>query len=145
MAGEKTENVLSEELAENEFSKWTDENDINVNTAGMNEQEAISFNLMKTRIIKAISKGLLIVNDNGNFEYTVSSRSPNGYAGDKVEILPPDGKAYMAVDNFKKDQNVHKSMAILSAMTGKDVSWFSKLANCDYKLFDAVVTFFITD
>lgn len=142
---EKNEVVISEEIAEEEFKKWADDNEIDIDTQKMSSEEKDSFDLMKGRIIKAISKGLLVIDDNGNFAYTISGKSQPGYAGSKLTISQPTGQAFIATDNFKQGQNVHKSMAILSALTGKDVKFFTNLHVKDYKVLDAIATFMLAD
>ena len=139
MAEEKM--VMSEELAMKEIERWADENDIDLYVNASNGEKLLDATAPK--LIKAICRGTLIVNDDGDFEYTISDRSPEGFAGTRLTIKTPTGAAYMALDSFKEHQGVHRTFAILSAMTGKDVSWFAKLSNIDYKILNFITSFFI--
>ena len=142
MADEK-ENAMSETLAENEFLRWAENADISVDTSDMNDEEKATFESLKRRIVKSIVKGQTIVNDDDNLEVTLSAKNPAGYAGEKLTFEPPTAQAYIGIDNFKAHQTIHKMIAVMSAMTGKDIGFFSKIANNDFKIFMAIATFFL--
>ena len=144
MADEKTI-AMSEELAENEFARWAEENDINTDTASMNDDEKNSFDGMKKKVVKSISLGQTVVNDEGNLEITLGKNNPEGYKGSVLTFKAPSAQAYLGIDNFKANQNVHRMVAVMSAMTGKDISYFSKICNKDFKLFMVIATFFLAD
>lgn len=140
MADEKA-TVTSEELALKEIERWADENDINLYVTTKDGDKLLDATAPK--LIRAIRRGSLVLNDDCEFEYTVSDKSPEGYAGTKLVLKRPTTAAYMALDSFKEHQSVHKVFGLLSAMTGKDVSWFAKLDNIDYKILNIVTSFFI--
>ena len=144
MADEKNA-VMSEELAENEFSRWAEENDINTDVGEMNEDEKKSFGGMKKKIVKSIASGQTVVNDGGSLEVTLGKSNPEGYAGNVLTFKAPSAQAYLGIDNFKDNQNIHKMVAVMSAMTGKDISYFSKICIKDFKLFIVIATFFLAD
>lgn len=144
MADEKN-TVMSEELAESEFNRWAEENDIDTDTAEMNEDEKKSFDNMKKKIVKSIASGQSVVNDEGNLEVTLGKNNPAGYAGTALTFKAPSAQAFLGIDNFKDNQNIHKMAAIMSAMTGKDISYFSKICVKDFKLFMVIATFFLAD
>ena len=62
---------------------------------------------------------------------------------EKIVLKNPTGAAYMAMDKFKEQEGVHKTMAVASAITGQDIRWFSNIANNDYKVISIIVGFFI--
>lgn len=139
MADEK-EVTMSEELAMQEIERWADENDIDLYVKTPNGEPLLDATVPK--LLKAIMSGALVLNDNCEFEYTISEKSPPGFAGEKITLKTPTGAAYMAMDNYKEQQSVHKTMAIMSAITGKDVSWFGRLSNNDYKIVNYITSFF---
>lgn len=138
---DETKTMMSEELAEAEVHRWAEANDIDLLTRTADGQLVLDASVPK--LVKAVQRGNLVVNDNGEFEYTVSGKSPQGFAGERITLKAPTGAAYMAMDSYKEQQGVHKTMAIASAITGKDVSWFGRLHNVDYKVVVTVVGFFI--
>lgn len=135
------EEKMSEELAMQEIERWADDNDIDLYVTVKDGTKLLDAGAPK--LIKAIRRGSLIVNDNCEFEYTVSDKSPAGYAGKKLVIKRPTSAAYMALDSYKDQQSVHKTFALLSSMTGMDVGWFAKLDNIDYKILNIITSFFI--
>ena len=135
------EEKMSEELAMQEIERWADDNDIDLYVTVKDGTKLLDATAPK--LIKAICRGSLIVNDNCEFEYTVSDKSPEGYAGTKLVIKRPTSAAYMALDSYKDQQSVHKTFALLSSMTGRDVGWFAKLDNIDYKILNIITSFFI--
>lgn len=139
MAEEKNE--MSEELAREDLEKWADANEIDLLVAGPNGEKVLDAGAAK--LIKAIQKGRLVLTGDNEFEYTISEKSPAGYAGKKLLITAPGGAAYMAMDKFKDQEGFHKTAAFLSATTGQDVAFFSKIHNIDFKVLNAVASFFM--
>lgn len=135
----KTE--ISEELAMKDLERWAEDNDIDLYVTTKDGDKLLDATAPK--LIKAIQRGSLVLNDQCEFEYTISQKSPQGFAGEKIVLRTPTSAAYMAMDSFKEQQSVHKTLALLSAMTGKDVSWFAKLSNIDYKILNFITSFFI--
>ncbi len=135
------ENVMTEELAMKELERWADDKDIDIYVTDGNGKKVLDASI--PRLLIVLQRAHMYLNDNCDFEYVISSKSPEGYAGEKIVLKNPTGAAYMAMDKFKEQEGVHKTMAVASAITGQDVSWFSKIANNDYKVVTAIVGFFI--
>lgn len=132
---------MSEELAMEEVRRWAEMNDIDLTVRNADGVQVMDAGVPK--LAAQVRGGRLALNDEGEFVYTVSEKSPAGFAGEKITFKTPTGSAYMAMDNYKDTQSVHKLMAFASAMTGKDVPWFSKLSNQDYKVVQNIASFFI--
>lgn len=135
------ENVMTEELAMKELERWVDDKDIDIYVTDRNGNKVLDASI--PRLLKEIQRGTLYLNDDCDFVYVISSKSPEGYAGEKITLKNPNGAAYMAMDKFKEQEGVHKTMAVASAITGQDIRWFSNIANNDYKLISNIVSFFI--
>lgn len=136
----KAKIAMSEELAEAEIRRWAEANDIDLMTQENGEEVFVAD---AKPLVKAIQKGRLVVNDEGNLEYTVSTNSPEGIAGETLTIKSPTATTYMAADTYNNAQTVHMMLAIAAGMTGKTVNWLGKLANQDYKILTRIVSFFI--
>lgn len=132
---------MSEEAAEKEFERWAESQDFEFDN--LDEKNATAVAGFRKTLVKSFMKGTLVFNDDGNLEYTVSERSPSGYAGDKVTITSMTGKVWMAMDGYKDTEQMHKIVAAASAITGKDHSWFSQLSGKDFNLFASVVGLFL--
>ena len=135
--------VIADEVCEKEFNEWCDANGIDYDTANMNEDDKDGFNKNKATIIKAAKTGRLVF-DGGKLECTISNLSPEGFAGQKINIGQPTGKIFTAMDGLKDTQLFKKQTSVMSALTGKDNGYFDKLHAIDWKLLQAVVVFFIT-
>ena len=138
---EQSKVTMTEEVAMDDLRRWAESNDIELEVVG--EDGGSKLDAAVPKLVRAMRQGRLVVNDDGDLEYTVSASSPEGFAGEVLKFSSPTGAAYMTMDKFKGEQGFHKLMGVASAMTGKDVSWFSRLDNRDYKIVMYVVGFFI--
>ncbi len=109
----------------------------------MNDEERESFSDIKNRFIQNCMEGRVEV-DGTTVTYTVSNFSAEGFKGETVKITRPNGAAFSAMDSFKDRENVHKLHGFMSAMTGKDVKYFSKIDIVDWKFFNAIATLFLS-
>lgn len=139
MADEK----VAREEAEKEFDNWCDVTGIDRETANMNDEDLKGFEDGKKRLVDACVIGLLVFDD-GNIEYTISSRSPENFAGVTLKIGQPNGKLFRAMDGMKETESFKKLNCVMSAMTGKDNGFFDKIHATDYKLLQAIAGFFLS-
>lgn len=135
------ENVMTEDLAMKEIERWAEDKDIDIYMTDGNGKRVLDASI--PRLLKELQRGNLYLNENCDFEYIISNKSPEGYAGEKITLKNPTGAAYMAMDKFKEQEGVHKTMAVASAITGQDIRWFANIANNDYKVISIIVGFFI--
>jgi hypothetical protein len=131
------------DTAEAEFMYYCESNDFETDEAAMNDDEQESFADIKRRFIKCCREGRVEV-DGMNLKYTVSKLSPEGFSGDVVIIKRPGGNAFVGMDNFKDRESVHKLHGFMSAITGKEVKYFSKIDIADWKFFQAVSSLFLS-
>jgi hypothetical protein len=129
--------------AEAEFMHYCESNDFETDETEMNDNEKESFAGIKRRFIKCCREGRVEV-DGMNLKYTISKLSPEGFAGDVVTIKRPGGNAFAGMDNFKDRESVHKLHGFMSAMTGKEIKYFSKIDIADWKFFEAVSSLFLS-
>ena len=137
----KDEKVISEDLAMKEIERWAEDKDIDIYIVDRDGKRILDASV--PRLLKEIQRGSLYLNDDCDFVYVISSKSPEGYAGEKLTLKNPTGAAYMAMDKFKEQEGIHKTLAVASAITGQDIRWFANLANNDYKVVSIIVGFFI--
>ena len=137
----KDEKVMSEELAMKEIERWAEDKDIDIYVVDRDGKRILDASV--PRLLKEIHRGSLYLNDDCDFVYVISSKSPEGYAGEKLTLKNPTGAAYLAMDKFKEQEGIHKTLAVASAITGQDIRWFANLANNDYKVVSIIVGFFI--
>jgi hypothetical protein len=138
----KKDDKFSRETAEAEFVSYCEANDIDCNELDMDEEDRKNFLPIKKRFIKACRQGRVLVNDT-KLEYTITKLSPFDASG-KVTINRPTGQAFMGMDGFKEQQSVHKLQGFVSAMTGKEVAYFSKIDIEDWMFFRNIATLFLS-
>jgi len=136
------ENKIDRDTAVAEFERFCETNEIGYDESGMTAEDADAFKSLKERFLKACMKGRVEV-DGRNINYTVSSLSDD-FAGDVVTMKRPTGHAFMAMDNYSDKQSVHKLQGFVSAMTGKEVKYFSKIDISDWLFFRDVAMLFLS-
>jgi hypothetical protein len=134
---------IDRETAEKEFERYCENNDFETDETAMTDEEKESFEDIKKRFIKCCMDGRVEV-DGSNLKYTVSKVSVEGYAGDIVTIRRPTGSAFTGMDSFKERENVHKLNGFMSAMTGKEIKYFTKIDIADWKFFQAISSLFLS-
>lgn len=138
---EEAKTTMSEELALEEVKRWAEANDVDLTVKNADGEDVLD--AVVPKLVKCVQQGRLVVNDKDEIEYTISAKSPEGLAGEKITLIAPTTAGYMTMDKYKDKENVHKILALAAAMTGKDVAWFAKLHNTDYKVIAIIVNFFI--
>lgn len=136
------EDKISKEMAEEEFKNWCEAVDLDCEEADMNEEDLKSFLPHKNRIIKAIQKGVAVI-DGENIEYTLSEKSVEGLAGKVITIPRPSAKLFSGLDGFKENQNIRRTQSAMSALCGLDIGVFTKMEVPDWKFFNAVCMLFL--
>lgn len=142
---EETENKtkISREIAEQDFNNWCEELEIDYDTNEMNADEKKDFEVLKDRIVKAIMTGRCVI-DGDVMHYTLSKKNESGIAGMVLDINPPTSKTFIGCDGFKDTQRIHKMCSCMSAITGKDIGFFSKLWGKDFSFMTTIVTLFLS-
>lgn len=138
----KKDVVMSKELAQEAIDQWADENGIELDADILGEDTMQTIQPFVARIVRAFMNGALVVNDNGNLVYTVSTLSGEGFAGEHVEIKSPKGDGFIPSGKRKADE-IYRLVEITASMTGKDTGWFLKLSGNDFKVFIAVTSLFL--
>lgn len=144
MPDEVKNNKFSDETAAAEFFSYCEANDLDHDEAGMNEEDLKSFLTIKKRFIKACKQGRVVVDDT-NILYINSDRSPQGYSGEQVKITRPKGSAFSGMDGNKDTQTIRRLHGFCSAMTGKDISYFTYLDIIDWYFYRDIATLFLAE
>jgi len=135
-----SENKLSKEVAEQEFQRFADMMDLDLDLTSMDSEDGKDFTLQKNRIIKAMMNGALVINDEGCPVYT-----PQFAGGDvnPITFYEPTGAALMAMDRKKAGHDVGKMFASMGEMTKTSTGLFAKMKNRDLRICMAVTTLFL--
>lgn len=133
---------ITKEQAEIEFENWKEACDIDIEESELTDEQLNLVNSAKRRFVKAMIAGRLTV-DGEKILYTISSKSPEGFANKEIVIKNPGAKLRFAMDGFKDNQQAEKEIAGMSALTGQDVGFFRKLSLPDFNLIEAIMLLFM--
>jgi len=133
---------INKELAEQEFENWREACDLDFDVQYLSNDQAALVANTKRRFIKAMAAGRLVIEDDVII-YTISEKSPEGFAGKVIKIQNPGAKLRLAMDGFKDNQQAEKEIAGMSAITGQDVGFFRKLYTTDFNLIEGIMALFI--
>lgn len=128
------ENVVAPEMAEAEFDRFVEAMDLDLDTAFMDDEDRTAFNKQKSRILKAMINGSLIINENGEAVY-----APQRSGVEKaITFHERTGASLMAMDGKKKNHNVAMTYAVMADITREHPGTFAKLKGSDIKICEAL-------
>ncbi len=129
-------NKIALEVAEAEFARFADAMDLDLETADMDAEDLTAFKRQKNKILRAIQRGNLVFNDNGEAVYTPSN-ARSKYT-DAITFHERSGASLMAMDGKKKGHDVAKTYAVLADMCKVHPSVFAGLVGQDVKICEAL-------
>ena len=127
---------IDAKTAEQEFETWVDAMDLDLDTTEMDADDLAGYNRQKKRIIKAIMRGALIFNDNGEAVYT--PHRPGSQHKDPITFHERTGASIMAMDGKKKGHEVAKMYAVLADMCKVHPKVFAMMVGEDVKVCEAL-------
>jgi hypothetical protein len=135
----KKSQKIAKEVAEKEFERFADAMDLDVDEKEMSEQELDAFMPHKLVLLKALQRGTLVINDNGEPAFT-----PKMSENSKPLVFKePTGAALMAMDRRKSNESMARLYAMMGDMTSTNANTFAKLAWRDLKVCQAITTLFL--
>ena len=133
------ENKVAKEVAEQEFERFAEVMDLDVDPAFLDDEDKKGLELQKNRIVAAIMAGSLVINDDGEPVYTPQrseDRTP-------ITFHEPSGASLMEMDRKKKNEDIGKLYAIMASMGKVHANTFAKMKMSDLKVCQAVTTLFL--
>ena len=131
--------MIANEVAENEFKRFVELMDLDIDVNTMDDEDKQNFEPLKKRIVNAIMNGSLTINDNGEPTYT-PRRSKDA---EPITFYEPTGASLMAMDRRKKNEDVGKMYAIMGDITKTHSNVFAKMKMADLKVCQSLVTLFL--
>lgn len=129
-------NKIDLETAQLEFERFIEAMDIDADTSMMDAEDLAAFNKQKGRLIRAISSGALVINDDGEAVYTPSN-SKSRYK-DPITFHERTGASLMAMDGKKKGHDVRRTYAVMADMCKVHENVFAGLVGVDIKVCEAI-------
>lgn len=131
--------VVAQEVAEAEFDRFVDLMDIDLDPDVMDDEDKKGVALQKTRMIKAIQRGSLVINDKGEPVFTPQRKAGVG----PITFHCPTGAALMEVDKKKEGHDVAKSVTVMASISKTNPAVFANMEWPDFNVCSAVLTIFL--
>lgn len=133
-----TEPVVAKDVAEAEFQRFAEAMDLDLDQSRMTADDISSFAEQKHKIIRAMMRNHLVVNQAGEMVYTPQ-------LGDNAPITfyEPTGASLMAMDKVKRGEDTAKTYAFMADMTQTSVQRFSKMKSRDFRVCQAIALLFL--
>jgi len=133
------ENKVATPVAEAEFDRFVDCMDLDVDTSDMDAEDLTQFSKLKKRVVRAITKGALVINEDGEAEY--SPQNSKSKHQDTIVFHERTGASLMAMDGKKKNYDVTKTYAVMADMCKVHPNVFAGLVGIDVKICEALFSF----
>lgn len=125
---------VAPDVCEGEFLRMCRARRIDTDVAEMTKGDQKLFELFKKAFVKAMRKGELVINADGNPEFT-----PPG--GQKITFHETTGAVLMAQDGFGTNDDIARVTAVATAMTKSAPGALSKLHVVDFGTVNDVANF----
>lgn len=127
---------VAKEVAEQEFERFVECMDLDVDTSGMDAEDLTAFNKQKGRIIRAVQAGSLVFNEDGEAVYTPQHKRTTHK--EPITFHERTGASLMAMDGKKKNHDVAKTYAVMADMCKVHPSAFAGMVGTDVKVCEAL-------
>lgn len=131
-----TEFKVDADTAEKEFNDWAEAMDLDLDTSDMDAEDLTGFTKQKKRIVKAVMRGALVFNDNGEAVYT--PQRPGSQYKEPITFRERTGASIMAMDGKKKGHDAAKMYAVLADMCKVPPKTFAGMVGEDVKVCEAL-------
>lgn len=131
-----TEQKVALEVAEAEFERFAEAMDLDLDPSKMDEEDLTAFNKQKGRILRAVQRGALVFNEDGEAVYT--PYHPKSGHKEPITFHERTGASLMAMDGKKKGHDVAKTYAVLADMCKVHQNVFAGLVGPDVKTCEAI-------
>lgn len=128
---------VAEEVAQAEFERFCETMDLDIDQAHMDAEDKASLEDARRRIVRAMMRGKLVVNNDGEPVLSPSD------GGESITFRQLKGAHYMAIDKKKVGHNVERTHAMLAEQTRQSPQRFANMDGPDYKVCTAIITLFV--
>jgi hypothetical protein len=132
------EQRVAREVAEAEFERMCQARRIDIDMTEMDEEDTASFLDLKRKIMRAMQRGDLVVNEHGDPVYT-----PPVPGAKPLTFYKATGATFMAMDEGKDRGGITKVVASLTEMTRSVKGEISKLEAPDFQVCSAIASLFL--
>lgn len=136
--------VVDRETAELEFERFVDAMELHykMDPSKLDEEETKNLAECRGKLVYAIQRGVMHVNDSGELVYTQSVQK-NDEDKEPLTFHEPDGATLMAMDAAKSGHHSKKAIKALAAITRTHEARFSRMKARDFDVCQAVLILFL--
>lgn len=132
----KSKQFISKEVAEKWFNDWLEAMDIDLDFDRMDEDDKAGAINSKNKIIRAIERGHLIFNDNGEAVYT--PHRPNTKQKEPITFHERTGASLLSQDGVKKNSDMKKTFRVMGDMCKVSPVTFANMVGSDLSVCQAI-------
>lgn len=137
--GDTQARKVAREVAESELQRFVEAMDLQDKLdAKMSEEDARTLESTKARIVGAMMRGNLVIDEKGQPVYT-----PQSGICEPITFYEPTGAAFMAMDSAAKGKDMTKMFRMMGEACQCDPSRFAKMKNRDLGVCIAVFSLFL--
>lgn len=129
---------VAQEQAEKEFEQFVEDMDLDLDETHMDEEDLAGFRKQKRRIVRAVMRGSLTFDEDGQAVYT--PRNKRSTHTDPITFHERTGASIMAMDGKKKGHDAAKMYAVLADMCKVHPKIFAGMVGEDVKVCEAIFT-----
>lgn len=133
-----SDQVIAPEMADQEFNRWAEAMDLDLDTGAMGPEDIDDFNKIKSRITRAIVAGRVTVDDKGEIEL-----KPKAGNLEIVHFYEPAAEVLVEMDRRKSGQDMAKLNSVVGAMTKTSAQQIAALKLTDYKIVQGIAQLFL--
>lgn len=132
-------NPVDTATAEREFDRFAEAMDLDLDESLMDESDRNAYKRQRSRMVRAIERGALVINQDGEAVYT--PQNPKSSYREPITFHERTGASLMAMDSKKKGHDVAKTYAVMADMCRVHANVFAGLAGTDGKVCEAIFAF----
>lgn len=128
-------NKVAKDVAALEIDRFMEAMDIVIDD-DLDADSAAAYNRARSRMVRAVTLGSLVIDDNGEAIYT--PKHPNSRSKEPIRFHERSGSTAVAMDSCKKGANTARMYAMLGDMCKVPPATFSGLVGPDIKMCEAI-------
>ena len=130
------ENIVDYETAELELGHWAERMDLDWDEQYMDEDDLQALEKHQRRLIRSMQDGNVSFDEEGYITYQPTNKKSKH--SERITFRERTGASLMAIDRYKDSEQVRKTYAIMSDITGLSPKHFSGLVGNDIKICESI-------
>lgn len=133
---------IAVDVCEKQFEALCLKRRIETDVKHMGKIEAVLFESRKRTVLRAMARGELVINNDGNPQFTPPTE-PGATPLPPIIFYKPTGATLMAQDGFPQNHDVARAAAVATELTKSAPGALSKLESVDFELVCEISNFLL--